>query len=103
MQYMPHDKPIKEILDDGEKGPALLETDIGDIRDPFLVGSASQKVSLQHIGVVVMVSAEFFHFAVGVRLAGTGTKVKLAHQSQDRLRVDPQSIVDNAKTSIKAG
>lgn len=69
MQNMPHDKTIEEILDDGQKSPAVLQADVGNVSDPFLVGSLGHKVPLQNI-VVAVVDVQLFHFAVGIGLAG---------------------------------
>ena len=68
MQERSHNKAIEEVLDDGQKSPAVLQADVGNVSDPFLVGSAGHKVPLQHI-VVAMVNVQFFHFPVRVGFA----------------------------------
>ena len=67
MQNISHDKPIEEVLDEGQEGPACLHRDVGDVGNLFLVGKRGSEIKLEHVGIA-MLGAEFFHFPIGNKL-----------------------------------
>ena len=61
-QLVRHDEAIEQILDRGKIRPALLGSDIGDIRDPFLVGLAGRKLAVEEI-FIMMDARDAIHMA----------------------------------------
>ena len=51
---MRQDEPIEQVFEGGKVSPALPGSDIGDIRDPFLVGLAGDKFAVEHISRVMV-------------------------------------------------
>src|SRR5688572_4545695 len=77
-QLVGYDEAIEQILDSGQVGPALSGGDIGDIRDPFLVGLARRKLPLKYI-FIVMVDLCLCHLSKDLPLASHGTNIQFVH------------------------
>ena len=68
------DESIEQVLDGGQIGPACSGGDIGDLRDPFLVGVAGVKLLVEQIFIVV-VDLGLGHLAEDLPLACHGMNV----------------------------
>ena len=73
------------------KDPACLRADVGNVGNPFLVGSASCEIPRQSIGIAV-VGAQLFDFPVGHELTGHQANAQLVHQPQHGFVVDAQPL-----------
>ena len=76
---MCHKETIVEILDSGQISPALQSTNVGDIRDPLLVGFCRDEVPIENVWIA-MVGADFFQLFVHFGLSGLRANPQLAHQ-----------------------
>lgn len=76
---MSDDKTIVQVFDGGQIGPTLLGTNVGYIRDPFLIGSCGDKIAVEQVGVFV-IGTDFFQFFVQFGFTRHRTNVELAHQ-----------------------
>ena len=66
----------EEIQDRCQIQPTLLSGDVGDIADPFLVGTLRLKLAIKHIGS---------HGIRMLRIGGLNALTRLAYRSQMRL------------------
>ncbi len=91
-QLVRHDEAIEQILDRGQIRPAASGRDIGDIRDPFLVGLAGTKLPVEHI-FIMMDARDARHVAEDLPPARHRANVQFVHQAQDCLVVHAHSLV----------
>jgi len=86
------DEVVVQILDGGQVGPTFPGEDIGDIRDPLLVGSGSREITVEQIGVE-MISLQLLYCLINLTFSGHGTDPQVVHQAQNGLVIDRDTTI----------
>lgn len=84
---MRNDETIEQVFDRREISPALLRVDIGNIRDPFLVGLGGREITSQDVRVP-MRTPDLRPLWIEFTFPGHGMDANLVHQPQNGLVVD---------------
>ena len=74
------DETVVKILDRRQIGPAFPGQNVGDIGDPFLVGSGGREIPIEQVGIG-MIGLQLGHFPVDMAFSGHRADPQLVHQA----------------------
>ena len=89
---MSNDETIKQVFDDHQVSPSLPGIEMGHIGYPFLVGATGRKVTVEAVGIPMIV-LQLCEFGIYLPTTSNGLNAQLSHQAQHRLVVDRDLLV----------